>query len=86
MSSWSPPEGETSMLTCSILTRRRGPAADVHRRMPVILPVEAQPAWVDPRQTGSEKALALAQEKAVPALQHYPVSTRVNNAKNEGAD
>jgi putative SOS response-associated peptidase YedK len=66
--------------------RRRGPGADVHDRMPVILPEEAQPAWVDPRQTGSEKALALAQEKAVTALQHYPVSTRVNNAKNEGAD
>jgi hypothetical protein len=41
---------------------------------------------VGPRQTDSEKALALAQEKAVTALEHYPVSTRVNNSKNEGAD
>jgi hypothetical protein len=38
---------------------------------------------VDPRQTDSEKALALAQEKAMTALEHYPVRTRVNNAKNE---
>jgi putative SOS response-associated peptidase YedK len=83
---WSPSEGESSMLTCSILTRAaEGPAADVHDRMPVILLEEALPAWVDPRQTDSEKALALAQEKAVTALEHYPVSTRVNNAKNEGA-
>jgi putative SOS response-associated peptidase YedK len=30
--------------------------------------------------------LALAQEKAVTAVEHYPVSTRVNNAKNQGAE
>ena len=53
-------------------------------RMPVILPDEAQSAWLDPKQTDGEKALALAQENAVTAVEHYPVSKRVNNAKNEG--
>ena len=60
MSSWTSPEGEPTMLTCSILTRAaEGPAAQVHDRMPVILPDDAQSAWIDPGQTDSEKALAL---------------------------
>ena len=80
-----PAEGEAPMLTCSILTRAaEGPAADIHDRMPVILPDDAQSTWIDPKQTDSEKALAL--EKAVTAVEHHPVATRVNNAKNEGAE
>jgi len=54
--------------------------------MPVILPDDFQSAWIDPKQTDGEKALALAQEKAVTAVEHYSVSKRVNNAKNEGAE
>jgi putative SOS response-associated peptidase YedK len=87
MSLWTSTGGEPEMLTCSILTRAaEGPAAQVHDRMPVILPVEAQSAWIDPKQTDSEKALALAQGKAVTTVEHYRVSPRVNNAKNEGAE
>ena len=87
MSSWTPSEGEAAMLTCSILTRAvEGPAADVHDRMPVILPDEVQSAWIDPKQTDSEKALALAREKAVTAVEHFRVSPRVNNAKNQSAE
>ena len=87
MSSWTSPEGKPAMLTCSILTRAaEGPAADIHDRMPVLLPEEAQSAWVDPKQTDSEKALTLAHEKAVTAVEHYRVSPRVNNSRNEGAE
>lgn len=83
---WTP-EGEPAMLTCSILRRAaEGPAADVHDRMPVILPEEVQSAWVDPKQTDSEKALALAQKEVVTAVEHHPVSPRVNNAKNQGEE
>ncbi len=75
------------MLTCSILTRAaEGPAAEVHDRMPVILPDEVQSAWIDPKQTDSKEALALAQENAFTSVEHHPVATRVNNAKNEGAE
>jgi putative SOS response-associated peptidase YedK len=73
------------MLTCSILTRAaEGPAAEVHDRVPVILPDDVQSAGVDLKQTDGEKALLLAQEKAVTAVEHYRVSPRVNNAKNQG--
>jgi putative SOS response-associated peptidase YedK len=60
MSSWTPPEGEVAMLTCSILTRAaEGPAAQAHDRMPVILPDEVQSAWIDPKHTDSKKAQRL---------------------------
>jgi len=48
--------------------------------------VETQPSLRDPKQTDSEKVLALAREKTVTALEHYPVSPRVNNAKNQSAE
>ena len=34
----------------------------------------------------SEKVLALARENAVTAVDHHPVSTRVNNAKGQSAE
>jgi hypothetical protein len=41
---------------------------------------------LDPKQMDSEKVLALAREKTVPVLEHYPVSAQVNNAKNQSAE
>ena len=52
----------------------------------MILPDEPQSAWLDPKQTVGKEALALAKEKAVTAVEHHPVSKRVNNAKNQGAE
>ncbi len=39
-------------------------------------------AWMDPKQTDGRAALDLAQETAVTAVVHYPVSSRVNNSKS----
>jgi putative SOS response-associated peptidase YedK len=52
--------------------------------MPVILPKDAEAAWLDAALTDAAKAIELARQHAVATLGHYPVSTRVNNAKNEG--
>jgi len=87
MSLWTPPEGEPAMLTCSILTRgAEGPAADVHDRMPVILPQQAHSTWLDPEQTDAGKVLGIAREVAVTQVEFYAVNQRVNNAKNQGAE
>ena len=87
MSLWTPPEGEPAMLTCSILTRAaEGPAADVHDRMPVILPQPAHSTWLDPEQTDAGKVLGIAREVAVTQVEFYAVNQRVNNAKNQGAE
>lgn len=71
--------------SCTILTQEAvGPAAEVHSRMPVILPKDMEAAWLDPGLTDGSQAIELARAHAVTALEHYSVSMRVNNAKNEG--
>jgi len=71
--------------SCALLTKAaEGPSAEVHDRMPVVLPDEALEGWLDPAlkdatQFAGEHALARE-------FVHYPVSKRVNNARNEGAD
>lgn len=53
-------EGETR-LSASIITREaEGPAADVHTRMPVILPHEAEGAWLDREFKDGARALETA--------------------------
>ncbi|HEX5092205.1 MAG TPA: SOS response-associated peptidase [Burkholderiales bacterium] len=71
--------------TCALLTKAaEGPAAEVHDRMPVVLPDEAMQAWLDP---ALPDATQFAREHALARdFVHYPVSKRVNNARNEGAD
>ena len=79
MSTWN---GKRS---CALLTKAaEGPVAEVHDRMPVVLPDEAHPGWLDPAlkdATEFARAHALARE-----FTHYPVSKRVNNARNEGPE
>lgn len=60
--------------------------APVHDRMPVILPESAWGEWLDPdnRDTGSLQELLVPADDDV--LDKWPVSTRVNNARNQGAD
>jgi len=43
-------------------------------------------AWLDPEQTDAGKVLGVAREVAVTQMEVYPVSKRVNYAKNEGAE
>jgi putative SOS response-associated peptidase YedK len=71
------PNGEM-IPACAILTTTpRGVAGQVHDRMPVILPRDAQAAWLDP----ASRYKALLEPDA--ALELIPVSTLVNSAKNE---
>jgi putative SOS response-associated peptidase YedK len=78
---------EEKIYSAAIITRAaEGPAADVHTRMPLILPKEAETAWMDLRQIDGQSALDAAQAAAVTAVVHHPVSSRVNNSKSAGAD
>ena len=78
---------DSSEFTCSILTRDAvGPAAEVHTRMPIALPIETEAAWLDPELTDAALAIAFAREQATTEFVHYTVNPRVNNARNEGAE
>jgi len=75
-------------LSCAILTTQAlGPIAEVHERMPVVLPEAAFGAWLEPAMHDAAVATTMAQAPMAPEdFEHYPVSRRVNNARNEGPD
>ncbi len=82
LSMWALP-GEQPKLTCAIITRAAAPSvADVHDRMPVILPASSFAAWLDPKPQSSETVGALIAAAQLD-FKHHAVSTRLNSAKND---
>jgi putative SOS response-associated peptidase YedK len=80
---WTSPEGE-EIVTFTIITKDADPVvAAVHSRMPVILAREAEEAWLDPHLTRTEDVLALLAEPPSDELEAYPVSRRVNAARDD---
>jgi len=88
MSEWVKPDVAAHQLTCAILTTASaGPVADVHDRMPVVLPDDAHADWLDPALVDSARAAGIARERPAPSeFVHYIVRRLVNNARNEGPE
>jgi len=81
---WRAPDG-AEVLTFTILTTSANSlVSSVHDRMPVILPPEAEAAWLDP-QSPPEALKALCGPFAG-AMEAVPVSTAVNNPRNDGPE
>ena len=72
--------------SCTIITTNpNAPMAAVHDRMPVILPPSTWDLWLD-RDTDDLDLLGRLLVPSPPALiTMHPVSTQVNNARNDGA-
>jgi putative SOS response-associated peptidase YedK len=86
-SSWRPERGAEPLLTFSILTRPAAPGlADLHDRMPVVLPESVYAQWLDPAHQDVARLRELLVSSAMGDFRHYPVSTFVNSAKNEGPE
>lgn len=84
-SNWIPERGAEPLLTFSVLTRAAAPGlAELHDRMPVVLPERAFEAWLDPANQDVAALRHLLSRESVSDFQRYAVSTYVNNAKNEG--
>lgn len=82
---WSDPDG--SMLqTCTILTTQPNEMmAQIHNRMPVILEPEDYDMWLDPGDD-PEQALHLLRPYPAAKMEAYPVSTTVNNPRNDAPE
>jgi len=79
---WLSPEGEP-LDTCTIVTTEANSLLRaVHSRMPVIVPPDAYEAWLDPATEDVEPLLASFDARA---MRYWPVSTRVNNVRNDDA-
>lgn len=57
----------------------------IHDRMPVILNQEDYARWLDPRNQNVSELQALLKPFDAELMRAYPVSTRVNNARNDDA-
>ena len=85
--SWNDPAGDESLESCTIVTTDAAASiAEIHNRMPVVLPTEAFGPWLDP----SVEDVAVLSRWLGPCdpsrLAAWPVSRRVNNPRHEGPD
>lgn len=82
---WHGP-GDTVLRTCTIVTTRASRSLrDLHDRMPVILPPQAEAAWLDPGTTERdlEGLLVPWPDESTAARR---VGTAVNDARHDGPD
>jgi len=83
---WTGPEGEI-IESCTILTTSPNSlVADLHDRMPVIVPPEKYDLWLDPDVTDFAAIRDILKPYSAILMRRYPVSRKLNNAKNDDAD
>ena len=84
---WRDPGSGEPLESCCIVTTSPAPAvAHVHDRMPVIIPPDAYAEWLDPDNAATDRLARLLVPCESSGLQARPVSRRVNDARNQGAD
>jgi putative SOS response-associated peptidase YedK len=82
---WLGPNGEELETATIVTTRANRMLADIHERMPVIVPPEAFDLWLDCKNVDAETAAAaVVAPAAEDLLEAYEVSSAVNRAANEG--
>ncbi len=68
--------------SCTLLTQAASPGLRaIHERMPLVLPVEAYAAWLDPALQEVAPLRALLQGAGDPGFVAHAVSTRVNHPR-----
>ena len=80
-------EGRTPLVSCTIVvTQANALMAPIHERMPVIIGPADHARWLDPAL--SDRAAIEAMLAPFPAerMRAYPISTRVNDVKNDGPE
>jgi len=76
--------GDQVIDSCTIITTEPNELmADIHDRMPVILPPADYDLWLDQDFQGKEKLLAMLGSYPADEMKGGPVSTVVNNPRNE---
>jgi putative SOS response-associated peptidase YedK len=73
--------------TCTVLTTRaEDSVGHIHDRMPLLVEPDRYAAWLDPSHADVEDLTRLLVPAAPGRLEAYPVSTRVNNVRNNGPE
>ncbi|MGP3969558.1 SOS response-associated peptidase [Streptomyces sp. 6N223] len=63
-----------------------GSLAEIHPRMPLMLPPDRWDAWLDPARTDPEDIRALLAPPLPGTVRAYPVTTEVSNVRNNGPE
>lgn len=85
---WKQPDGAWLLSTTILTTTATGQLADLHERMPVVLPGDVWDTWLDPETDGDAsliEAAVQAAEGATDSLQLVEVDAAVGNVKNDSA-
>jgi putative SOS response-associated peptidase YedK len=70
--------------SCTLLTTEPNETLrPIHNRMPVILPPEDFDLWLDPAVQKADQIQSLLHPYDAGSMNHYPVSTHVNNPRND---
>ena len=81
--SWRAPDGKR-VHSCTIITTEPNELmAPVHDRMPVILPEEAEDAWLDPPPHDLAALRAFLKPLPAHSMECYTVSSAVNSVNND---
>ncbi|WP_030426785.1 SOS response-associated peptidase [Allokutzneria albata] len=87
---WRSPKAaadEFPMVTFAVLTTDSfGQLADVHHRMPIMLPRHAWAGWLDPDSTDPTALVAEPDPELHAGLELRPVTTKVNSVRNNGSE
>jgi putative SOS response-associated peptidase YedK len=82
---WKDPETDTVRRTFTIVTTTPNDAmADLHDRMPVLIPDDAWDRWLDPAGADPSELLAMLQPSDRIALRIYAVNRDVNHVRRDG--
>ncbi|MGH3834407.1 MAG: SOS response-associated peptidase [Pseudonocardiaceae bacterium] len=75
------------LVSCAVVTTDAvGPLAEIHDRMPLVLPAQAWEAWLDPDSDDPSRLLVPPPPELVAALELRPVSTAVNDVRRDGPE
>ncbi len=78
--------GDEAIFTCTLLTKDSNDfMQDIHHRMPIILPKEAESKWIEEPFTSPMAAKTFIQSITDEPMTTYAVSNYVNHAKNNDA-
>ena len=80
---WTGPDGEELETAAIVTTRANRALADIHERMPVIVPPDAFNLWLDCTNVDANAAAALIAPAPDNLLEAYEVSTAVNRTAND---
>lgn len=85
-SRWEPPDGAAWITSVILTTRPNALLADIHDRMPVILPPEGYAPWLDPAAFDRNRLKQLLRPFPAEELRLRPVSRAVNNVRHDAPD